>query len=324
MNMSDSLVEIEGLTKKYSISSGFFNPQKRIIHAVDKVDLTIDRGETLGLVGESGCGKSTLARLMIRLEKPTSGLITFKGANIFSFDKESLKAYRRAVQIVFQDTYSSLNPRKSALSTIQEPLTVHRIGDKKDRVEKVLRIMDQVGLKTEQAGRYSHEFSGGQRQRIGIARALVLNPELIIADEPVSSLDVSIQAQILNLLMDLKNDFHLTYLFVSHDLNVIRYISDRVAVMYLGKIVELASRQNIYDRPLHPYTRMLLSAVPSCHPQRQEKMIRIKGEATSDDGTGCSFQNRCPFRVEICKDTEPGLKKYDEQSSCACHLAGTI
>lgn len=324
MNMSDSLIEIQGLTKKYSLSSGFFNPQKRIIHAVDNIDLMIFRGETLGLVGESGCGKSTLARLITRLEKPSSGWVKFKGENIFSFDKESLKAYRRAVQIVFQDTYSSLNPRKTALSTIQEPLTVHRIGDKKVRIEKAMKIMAQVGLKTEQAGRYSHEFSGGQRQRIGIARALVLNPELIVADEPVSSLDVSIQAQILNLLMDLKKEYHLTYLFVSHDLNVIRYISDRVAVMYLGKIVELASSQNIYNRPLHPYTRMLLSAVPSCNPQHKEKIIRIKGEAKVENNAGCSFQNRCPFRAEICMDTAPELKKYGGQSSCACHMAGTI
>jgi oligopeptide/dipeptide ABC transporter ATP-binding protein len=322
--MPNSLVEIQGLTKSYTLNSGFFNPQKRIIRAVDNIDLVIFSGETLGLVGESGCGKSTLARLITRLENPSSGYVKFKGENIFSYDKKSLKSYRRGVQIIFQDTYSSLNPRMSALNTIKEPLTVHRIGDKKARVQMALEIMAKVGLKKEQANRYSHEFSGGQRQRIGIARALVLNPELIIADEPVSSLDVSIQAQILNLLKDLKKEFQLTYLFVSHDLNVIRYISDRVAVMYLGKIVELALNKDIYNRPLHPYTRMLLSAVPVCDPRRKGKIMGIKGEARAENEEGCSFRNRCPYRVKICKKVEPPLKKFDDQSFCACHVAGTI
>lgn len=322
--MPDPLLEIRGLTKNYSLNSGFFNPQKRIIHAVNNIDLIIFKGETLGLVGESGCGKSTLARLITRLEKPSSGTVKFKDKNIYSFDKPSLKSYRRSVQIIFQDTYSSLNPRKSAVNTVKEPLTIHGIGDKKSRTQAALDIMSRVGLKKEQASRYSHEFSGGQRQRIGIARALALNPELIIADEPVSSLDVSIQAQILNLLRDLKADFKLTYLFVSHDLNVIRYISDRVAVMYLGKIVELASNKDIYDRPLHPYTRMLLSAVPVCDPRRKEKVIRIKGEARLESDQGCSFQNRCPYKAEICEKVEPPLKKFDDQSICACHRAGSI
>ena len=239
--MTGELVEIQELNKQYVLSGGLFNPQKRIIHAVNNIDLKIIQGETLGIVGESGCGKSTLARLITRLEKPSSGSVKFKGENILAYNKEKLKSYRRMVQIIFQDTYSSLNPRKSALSMIKEPLIIHRIGSKNERDEKALEVMAKVGLKKEQANRYPHEFSGGQRQRIGIARALVLNPELIIADEPVSSLDVSIQAQILNLLRDLKNDYKLTYLFISHDLNVIRYISDRVAVMYMGKIVELAS-----------------------------------------------------------------------------------
>ncbi|MBN1363932.1 MAG: ATP-binding cassette domain-containing protein [Syntrophaceae bacterium] len=322
--MPNPLVEIQGLTKRYTLSSGFFNPQKRIIRAVDNVELMIFIGETLGLVGESGCGKSTLARLITRLEKPSSGSVKFKGEDIFSYDKETLKSYHRRVQIIFQDSYSSLNPRMSALNTIKEPLTVHRMGDRKSRIQMALEIMSKVGLKKEQANRYSHEFSGGQRQRIGIARALVLNPELIIADEPVSSLDVSIQAQILNLLKDLKKDFQLTYLFVSHDLNVIRYISDRVAVMYLGKIVELASNKDIYNRPLHPYTRMLLSAVPVCDPRRKGKIMGVKGEARAENEEGCSFQNRCPYRMETCEKIEPPLKKFDEQSFCACHLAGTI
>lgn len=322
--MPGALVEIKELNKKYILNSGFFNSQKRIIYAVNNIDLQIFKGETLGLVGESGCGKSTLARLITRLEKPSSGSVNFKGENIYSYDKEALKSYRRDVQIIFQDTYSSLNPRKSALSTIKEPLTIHQMGNKTKRNEVALEIMAKVGLSSQQANRYSHEFSGGQRQRIGIARALVLNPELIIADEPVSSLDVSIQAQILNLLKDLKNDFNLTYLFISHDLNVIRFISDRVAVMYLGKIVELALNNDIYNRPLHPYTRMLLSAVPSCDPGKKERIMKIKGEAGFENNQGCPFQNRCSYRADICARIEPRLEKIDEQSFCACHMAGSI
>jgi oligopeptide/dipeptide ABC transporter ATP-binding protein len=322
--MSNALVEILELNKKYTLSDGFGNSRKRIIHAVNDINLQIFKGETLGVVGESGCGKSTLARMITRLEKPSSGVVKFKGENIFSYNKESLKSYRRNIQMIFQDSYSSLNPRKSALSMIKEPLTIHRIGDKKTRGDVALEIMAKVGLKKEQANRYPHEFSGGQRQRIGIARALVLNPELIIADEPVSSLDVSIQAQILNLLKDLKKDYNLTYLFISHDLNVIRYISDRIAVMYLGKIVELASNVDIYDRPLHPYTRMLLEAVPSCDPRKRQRKIRIEGEARAENNRGCPFQNRCPFRAGICEKTEPHLEQFDEQSFCACHMAGSI
>lgn len=322
--MSNALIEINGLNKKYALSSSFFNSRERIIHAVKNIDLQIIKGETLGLVGESGCGKSTLARLITRLEDPSSGCINFKGENVFLYNKKALKSYRRSVQIIFQDTYSSLNPRKSALSTIKEPLLIHHLGGKKERDEKALEIMAKVGFKKEQADRYSHEFSGGQRQRIGIARALVLNPELIVADEPVSSLDVSIQAQILNLLKDLKNDFNLTYLFVSHDLNVIRYISDRVAVMYLGKIVELAKNIDIYHRPLHPYTRMLLSAVPSCDPHEKKEIINIKGEAGAENNKGCPFRNRCSYRAELCEKMEPHLEKFDEHHFCACHMTGKI
>lgn len=322
--MPSTLVEIRELNKKYTLSGGLFNSQKRMIYAVSNINLLIYQGETLGLVGESGCGKSTLARLITRLEKPSTGVVNFKGENIFSYGKEALKSYRRNVQIIFQDTYSSLNPRKSAWSTIKEPLTIHHLGNRKERSEAALEIMAKVGLSSQQAHRYSHEFSGGQRQRIGIARALVLNPELIVADEPVSSLDVSIQAQILNLLKDLKNDYHLTYLFISHDLNVIRFISDRVAVMYLGKIVELASNKDIYQRPLHPYTRMLLAAVPSCDPRRKERIMSVSGEAGMENDRGCPFQNRCPYRIGICAGVEPRLEKYDEQSFCACHRAGSI
>lgn len=322
--MTQSLIEIQKLNKKYSLSSGIFNSPKRIVSAVNNVDLQIFKGETLGLVGESGCGKSTLARLITRLEKPSSGYVLFKGEDIFLYDKKALKAYRRNVQLIFQDPYSSLNPRKSAASIIKEPLTIHRIGNKNQRQESVAELMEKVGLNKEQANRYPHEFSGGQRQRIGIARALVLNPELVIADEPVSALDVSIQAQILNLLKDLKHDFGLTYLFISHDLNVIRFISDRIAVMYLGKIVELAANSDIYNRPLHPYTRMLLSAVPVCDPQKKKRIMKIKGEARAEAEEGCAFQNRCPYKTEICVKIEPRLEKFDKQSLCACHKAGSI
>lgn len=322
--MSDVLVEIKELNKKYALSSSFFSSRKRIISAVKNIDLQIFKGETLGLVGESGCGKSTLARLITRLEEPSSGFINFNGENVFLYNRKALKSYRRSVQIIFQDTYSSLNPRKSALSTVKEPLLIHHLAGRKERDEKALAIMAKVGLKEEQANRYSHEFSGGQRQRIGIARALVLNPELIIADEPVSSLDVSIQAQILNLLKDLKKDYKLTYLFISHDLNVIRYISDRVAVMYLGKIVELAQNSDIYDRPLHPYTRMLLASVPSCDPVKKKEIINIRGEAGTENNAGCPFQNRCPYKVEVCEKIEPHLEKHDEHSLCACHMTGKI
>lgn len=321
--MSDLLVDIQKLDKKYVLTSGMLNSTKRVVHAVDDVNLQILRGETLGLVGESGCGKSTLAKLITRLEKPSSGFISFKGENINSYDKESLKAYRRNVQLIFQDPYSSLNPRKSAAVIIKEPLTVHRIGDRNTRRAAVVELMAKVGLSAEQANRYPHEFSGGQRQRIGIARALILRPELIVADEPVSALDVSIQAQILNLLQDLKKEFGLTYLFVSHDLNVIRHMADRIAVMYLGRIVELAENKDIYNSPLHPYTQMLLSAVPSCDPQKKRKAA-IKGEARLEGSKGCNFQNRCPYKISVCLEQQPVLTQINNKRFCACHLAGSI
>ncbi|MGV8059330.1 MAG: ABC transporter ATP-binding protein [Smithellaceae bacterium] len=322
--MSDLLVDIQKLDKKYILTTGMLNTKNRVVHAVNNVDLQIFRGETLGLVGESGCGKSTLARLIVKLEKPSSGFIYFKGENINAYDKESLKAYRRNVQLIFQDPYSSLNPRKSAAVIIKEPLTIHRIGNRNTRRETVLELMAKVGLSAEQANRYPHEFSGGQRQRIGIARALILQPELIVADEPVSALDVSIQAQILNLLKNLKQDFGLTYLFVSHDLNVIRHMSDRIAVMYLGQIVELAKNKDIYDHPLHPYTQLLLSAVPDCDPQKKRKTARIKGEARIEGAKGCNFQNRCLYKLPVCQEQQPVLREIQNKGFCACHLAGSI
>ena len=322
--MPDILIDIQKLNKEYTLAGGMFNSKNRIIHAVNDVDLQILKGETLGLVGESGCGKSTMARLITRLEKPSSGFISFRGENINSYDKESLKAYRRNVQLIFQDPYSSLNPRKSAVSIIMEPLIIHRNGDKDKRRESVLELMAKVGLSDEQANRYPHEFSGGQRQRIGIARALILKPQLIIADEPVSALDVSIQAQILNLLKDLKQDFGLTYLVISHDLNVIRHMADRIAVMYLGKIVEQAENNDIYSNPLHPYTQLLLSAVPACNPQQKRKKVIIKGEARIEGERGCNFQNRCIYKLPVCKEQQPVLKETGNKRFCACHLAPSI
>jgi oligopeptide/dipeptide ABC transporter ATP-binding protein len=320
----DLLVDIQNLNKKYNLAGGMFNSKKRVVHAVNNVNLQILRGETLGLVGESGCGKSTLARLIVRLEKPSSGQITFKGTNINLLHKESLKTYRRSVQLIFQDPYSSLNPRKAAAAIIKEPLTIHRIGDSKTHRGTVLELMAKVGLSAEQAQRYPHEFSGGQRQRIGIARALILRPELIIADEPVSALDVSIQAQILNLLKDLKQDYGLTYLFVSHDLNVIRHMSNRIAVMYLGQIVELAANNDLYESPLHPYTQMLLSALPGCHPHKKRKKALIRGEAIIESEQGCAFLSRCQYKLPVCSEQQPVLREISNKRFCACHLAGLI
>jgi oligopeptide/dipeptide ABC transporter ATP-binding protein len=318
------LLETKKLKKQFTLSHGFFNTSHRRISAVDQVDLSIFQGETLGLVGESGCGKSTLARMIMRLEQPDSGSVYFKDKNIYSYDTKELKEYRRHIQMIFQDPYSSLNPRKSAFSIIKEPLIIHKMDNKNDTDEYVKQLMKKVGLSQEQASRYPHEFSGGQRQRIGIARALALNPELIVADEPVSALDASIQAQILNLLKNLKRDLGLTFLFISHDLNVIRHVSDRIAVMYLGKIVELAGKEHIYNQPLHPYTRLLLSVAPSLDGRKKHKRIPIIGEADSNVEMGCRFKSRCSYKIDLCSKTEPSFQEYTERRFCACHRAGEI
>ncbi|HPD56520.1 MAG TPA: ATP-binding cassette domain-containing protein [Smithellaceae bacterium] len=320
--MQKVLLEVKNLSKIYETVAALAGAKKRLIPALSNVDLQIYKGETLGLVGESGCGKSTLAKLITLLEKPSSGSILHEGQNIFSYGKKDLKSYRRRVQLVFQDPYSSLNARRSAAAIIEEPLIIQGQRDKQKRKQDVLKLMEQVGLTRQQANRYPHEFSGGQRQRIGIARALILRPELIVADEPVSALDVSIQAQILNLLKRLKNDFGLTYLFISHDLNVIRHMSDRVAVMYLGRIVELADNRDIYDNPLHPYTRLLLSAAPSYAVFDDKIMTRITGEAGTAPENGCSFQNRCAYKRESCSLLQPPLKEIAPGRYCACHWAG--
>jgi oligopeptide/dipeptide ABC transporter ATP-binding protein len=319
---SDELVRVEELIKYFPVSGGFFARDSLHVHAVDNVNLEIVRGETLGLVGESGCGKTTLGRLILGLEKPTSGSVLFDGIDLATVGRQEMKHLRRRMQIIFQDPFSSLNPRKTVQSTIMEPLTVHGIGTRSQRRERVLALMEEVGLSPEHLKRYPHEFSGGQRQRIGIARALALNPELIVADEPVSALDVSIRSQVLNLLEDLQERYGLTYLFVSHDLSVVEHIASRVAVMYLGKIVEIGPKRNIYENPLHPYTEALLSAVPIPDPARKRKRIILQGDVPSpiDPPSGCRFHPRCWLMIPVCKEVEPPLVDVGGGHAAACHV----
>jgi oligopeptide transport system ATP-binding protein len=321
---SENLVAVKNLTKFFPVHTQFFSRMKLFVQAVVDVKLSIRRGETLGLVGESGCGKSTLGRLILRLEEPTGGEIFFEGEDILQYNAEKLRQLRRQMQIIFQDPYSSLNPRKTVGSIIEEPLVIHKIGNRKERGERVSRLMEVVGLRPEHINRYPHEFSGGQRQRIGIARALALNPKLIIADEPVSALDVSIQAQVLNLLEDLQNEFHLTYLFIAHDLSVVEHISDRVAVMHLGRIAELARSEDLYRNPKHPYTQALLSANPIPDPTVERRRILLKGEVPSpiNPPPGCNFHTRCPHKFEPCPKEVPKLKEIEPNHWVACYLYG--
>jgi oligopeptide transport system ATP-binding protein len=324
MNDNGNLVEIKNLKKFFPVRTHFFSQEKLFVQAVGGVTLAIRRGETLGLVGESGCGKSTLGRLILRLEEPSEGEIFFEGDDILHYGAERLRQLRRQMQIIFQDPYSSLNPRKTVGSIIGEPLVIHKIGNKREREERVLKLMDVVGLRPEHINRYPHEFSGGQRQRIGIARALALNPKLIIADEPVSALDVSIQAQVLNLLADLQKEFQLTYLFIAHDLSVVEHISDRVAVMHLGRMAELARSEDLYRQPKHPYTQALLSANPVPDPTFKRQRILLQGEVPSPihPPLGCNFHTRCPHRFEPCDREVPQLKEIDPNHWVACYLYG--
>jgi len=320
------LVEVKDLVKHFPIRGGVFLKEIASVKAVDGVSLSIHEGETLGLVGESGCGKTTLGRLILRLEEPTAGEIYFQGENILTYGPSRMRALRREMQIVFQDPFSSLNPRKTVAEIVGEPLRVHGIGSRREREERVLNLIEVVGMRRESLRRYPHQFSGGQRQRIGVARALALNPKLIICDEAVSALDVSIQAQVINLLQDLQGEFGLTYLFISHDLSVVEHVSNRVAVMYLGKIVEIAASDDLYTTPLHPYTQALLSASPIPDPTTRRQRILLKGDVPSpiDPPSGCRFHTRCLYARELCSRDEPDLREVQPDHLASCFFAGQV
>ncbi|MDH3882938.1 MAG: dipeptide ABC transporter ATP-binding protein [Desulfobacterales bacterium] len=317
-----SLLEVKNLKKYFPIKTGFLSRTTGQVKAVDGISFTLKRGETLGLVGESGCGKTTAGRSILRLIEPTAGQITFNDQNLLELEREELRKVRASLQIIFQDPFSSLDPRMNVGRIIAEPIRNHLKVSRKEIRDRVAYLMERVGLHPEQIGRYPHEFSGGQRQRIGIARALALNPLAIICDEPVSALDVSIQAQVINLLAQLQEEMNLSYLFIAHDLSVVEHISDRVAVMYLGRIVELATDRELYQNPLHPYSRALLAAVPIPDPEIQRKKIVLQGDVPSpiNPPSGCSFHTRCPECEEVCSRQEPTLQDMGNGHWVACHL----
>jgi len=316
------VVSVEALKKYFPIRRGFLRRARGAVRAVDGVTLTINEGETLGLVGESGCGKSTVGRAILRLIEPTEGRILVEGRDITRLSSASLRPYRRQMQIIFQDPFSSLNPRMTVGDIVGEPLSTHGIASGRDRAERVAKLFDRVGLTRAQMQNYPHQFSGGQRQRIGIARALALNPKLIVCDEPVSALDVSIQAQVINLLMDLQRELKLSYLFISHNLAVVEHISHRIAVMYLGKIVEYADRTTIFTKPGHPYTEALLAAIPVPDPKVRRKAKTVQGDVPSpvNPPSGCAFHTRCPYAVDRCKAETPLLREISPRQFVACHL----
>ena len=323
-NYHENIIEVNNLVKYFPVYEGLLRRKVADVKAVDGVSFAIKKGETLGLVGESGCGKTTVAMTMLRLTEPTSGEVLFHGKNVFKASGRDLKALRRNIQIVFQDPFASLDPRLPIGDAISEGLVIHNIGNNQERFEKLQSTLKLVGLEEYHANRYPHEFSGGQRQRIGIARALMLDPEFLILDEPVSALDVSIQAQVLNILKDLQDKLGLTYMFVAHNLAVVEHISDRVAVMYLGLIAEIASREDLFGQPLHPYTRALMSAIPVPDPERKKERIILAGDVPSplNPPSGCRFHPRCPIaRLPHCSTEEPQLRELRPNHWVACHYA---
>lgn len=317
-----ALLQVNNLKKHFPVTKGFFQKQVGAVKSVDGVSFEMKEGETLGIVGESGCGKSTTGRALLRILEPTEGEVVFDGVNIGKLTKDELRAYRTNMQMIFQDPYASLNPRWTVQQVLEEPLLTHGTHSKEEIKQRVAELMELVGLSPQQAGRFPHEFSGGQRQRIGIARALALNPKFIVCDEPVSALDVSIQAQVLNLMKDLQEKFSLTYLFISHDLSVVKFISDRVGVMYLGKLVELAQTEDIFAEPLHPYTKALMSAVPVPDPEAKREQIVLSGDVPSalNPPQGCAFHTRCPVAMDVCKSVVPKWQEVSAGRQIACHL----
>ncbi len=322
-NLNSDLIRVEHLKKYFPVRGGVLKTIRAWVQAVDDVSFTIRKGETLGLVGESGCGKSTIGRTMLRLTEPTGGKVFLDGKDIFTLPRAQMKAMRRNMQIIFQDPYGSLDPRVPIGESVIEGLNIHRIGTPSERFDMVIRMLKKVGLEDYHARRYPHEFSGGQRQRIGIARALALQPEFIVCDEPVSALDVSIQSQVLNILKDLQLELHLTYLFIAHNLSVVEHISDRVAVMYLGKMVELADKVELYRDPKHPYTRALMSAIPIPNPRLKRERIILKGDVPSplNPPSGCRFHPRCPIAIKQCSLEEPPFLEKTPGHCVACWLA---
>ena len=319
----EPLLRAEGLVKHFPIRGGVLNRPVGQVQAVNGVSFTVRKGEVLGLVGESGSGKTTVGRLVLRLEEATAGRVTFDGTDITSLTKGDMRRFRKRMQIIFQDPYASLNPREKVGTVLGHALALHRIGTRADRMDRAAELLKQVGLSGEQLDRFPHEFSGGQRQRVGIARALAVDPEFIVADEPVSALDVSIQAQVINLLSDLKERLDLTLLFIAHDLAVVEHVCDRVAVMYLGRIMEVAPAETLYEKPDHPYTEALLSAVPLAEPGRRRARVVLSGDIPSaiDPPTGCVFRTRCPKAEAICTTSVPELKKVGPDHFSACHLS---
>ena len=317
------LLVVDKLVKYFPVRSGLLQRVNAWVQAVDKVSFAVKKGETLGMVGESGCGKTTVGRTLLRLVEPTAGDVYFEGKNILKMGQRELKPLRRDMQIIFQDPYASLNPRMPIGESVMEGLQIHNVGRPKERWEVAINMLKKVGLEEYHARRYPHEFSGGQRQRIGIARALALNPKFIVCDEPVSALDVSIQSQVLNILKDLQREFGLTYLFIAHNLSVVEHISDRVAVMYLGKMVELTDRESLYREPLHPYTRALLSAIPIPHPNVKRERTILKGDVPSplNPPKGCRFHTRCPIAIDKCSQEEPEFKEIKPGHWAACWKA---